>query len=123
MRGMEQYRITKSCPKTFHVLFEGRKEDRPRNGSPLVTTHDQDRYIRNTHQRSRFQTATATAANTHGTHDNRISAQTVRNRLREALARRSYVGCVLARCHCVNRVINLARTHKRWLNPSPYDKF
>ena len=61
---------------------------------PLVTTRGQDRY--NTHLRNRFQTATATAANTHGTHNNCISVQTVHNRLREGglNARRPYVGCV-----------------------------
>ena len=66
-------------------------------------------YIRNTHLRNHFQTATATAANTHGTYDNRISAQTVHNRLRERWrnARHPYVGCVLARLHRVNGV-NLA---------------
>ena len=43
---------------------------------------------------------------THGTH-NCISAQTVRNRLRDGglSARRLYVGCVLARRLRVNRVI------------------
>ena len=58
----------------------GCTEDRPRSGRPCVTTRGQDRYIRNTHQRYRFHTATATAANTHDTHYNRISAKNVRNR-------------------------------------------
>ena len=58
----------------------------------------QDRYIMNTHLRNQFQTATATAAKTHGLHNNRISAQTVRNRLREngIHTRRPYVGCIFA---------------------------
>ena len=56
---------------------------RHRSGCPRVTTCGQDRYIQNTHLRNRFQTATATAAKTHGTHINCIYAQTVRNRLRE----------------------------------------
>ena len=47
-----------------------RTEDRPRSGRPRSTTLGQDRYIRNTHLRNRFQTATAIAANTHGTHNN-----------------------------------------------------
>ena len=51
----------------------GRTEDRPGSGRPRVTMHGQDRYVRNTHLRNRFQTATATAANTLGKH-NRISA-------------------------------------------------
>ena len=61
----------------------GHKEDRPRSGRPRVMTRGQDRCIRNAHIRNRFQTATAFAANTHGTHNNRIFAQTVRNRLSE----------------------------------------
>ena len=60
-----------------HQRFQAtwRTEDRPRSGRPQVTTRGQDRYIRNTHLRNRFQSATATAANTHGTHNNRISAK------------------------------------------------
>ena len=67
--------------------------------------------------RNHFQTtATATTANTHGIHNSLISSQTVRNRLHEGrlIARRPYVGCVLARRHLVNRV-NWARRHQRWL--------
>ena len=37
----------------------GRMEDRPCNGLPRVTKLGQDRYIRNTHLRNHFQTATA----------------------------------------------------------------
>ena len=53
----------------------------------------------------------ATAANTHGTHSNHISAQTLRNRLREGGlgARRPYLACVLPGRHHVNPV-NRART-------------
>ena len=95
----------------FHAT--GLTED---SGRPRMTTCGQDRYIRNTHQRNRFQTVTSTAANTHGKHNNRTSAQTVRNRLREGglSARRQYVGCVLAQRHRVYHV-NWARTHQRWL--------
>ena len=94
----------------------GRTEDRPRSGRPRVTTRSHDRYIRNTYLRNRFQTVTATAANTPGTQNNRISVQTVRNRLRKGglSARRPYVGCVLARLHRVNRV-NWVRSHQHWL--------
>ena len=69
----------------------------PRHGRARVTTRGQDRYIMNTHLRNLFQTAIATAANTPGLHNNRISAQTVRNRLWEngLHARRPYAGCVL----------------------------
>ena len=61
----------------------GSANDLPQRGRPRVAMRGQDRYIMNTHLRNRFQTATATAANTPGFHNNRIRAQTVRNRLRE----------------------------------------
>ena len=93
-----------------------RTEDRPRSGRPRVTACGQDRYIRYTYLHNRFQTATATSANTHGTHNNRISAKNVRNGLHKGgrSARRPYVGCVLARRQSVN-IVNWAHTHQRWL--------
>ena len=94
----------------------GHTEDRPRSGRRRVRTRCQDSYIRNTDLRNRFQTATATAANTNGTHNSRISAQSVHARLRGSglSARGPFVGCVLARRHRVNRV-NWARTNQHWL--------
>ena len=79
----------------------GRTADRPRSGRPRVTTPGQDRYIVTSHLRYRFLTATRTAHNTPGRHINRISAQTVRNRLRERSIRadRPFVGQVLTRQH------------------------
>ena len=81
-----------------------------------VTTRGQDRYILNTYLRNRFQTATSTAANTHGTHNNHISAQNVRSPMCEdgLSAHRPYVGCVLARCYHINRV-KWAHTYQPWL--------
>ena len=78
------------------------------------TTGSTNDYIMNTHLRNRIQTATATAANTPGLHNNRISAQTVRNRLRENgfYARRPCVGCVLPQRHGQNR-LNWTRVHTR----------
>ena len=63
--------------------------DRPRAGSPRVTTPAQDRYTRGLHLRDRTATAVNTAA--------RIPGQTVRNRLPEhgLRARTVYVGNVL----------------------------
>ena len=86
--------------------------DLPHRGRPRVTTRGQDRYIMNTHLRNRFQTATATAANTPGLHNNRTSAQTVRNRLREngLHAQRPYVGCGLTQRHRQNH-LNWACVH------------
>ena len=69
----------------------GCTQNRPRSGRSRVTTRDQDRYVLKTH---RFQTATATASNTHGTYNNRISAKTVRNRLQD--------GCSAGTCTCIS---------------------
>ena len=71
--------------RNLRIRFQttGSTNDLPQRGRPRVTTHGQDRYIINTQLRNRFQTATATAANTPGLHNNRISAQTVCNHLRE----------------------------------------
>ena len=85
----------------FHAT--GHTEDRPRSGHLHVTIPGQDCYILNTQLCNRFQTATATAANTHGTH---ISAQTVCNCLHKAglSGHHPYFGCVLVQHHRVNRV-------------------
>lgn len=79
-------------------------EDRPRSGRPRITTAAQDRYIRVQHLRHRTTTATTTARQVPGLR--RVSAQTIRNRLREAglRARRPYVGPVLQRQHRRARV-------------------
>uniref|UniRef100_A0A9J7X3P3 Transposase Tc1-like domain-containing protein n=1 Tax=Cyprinus carpio carpio TaxID=630221 RepID=A0A9J7X3P3_CYPCA len=51
---------------------------------PRVTTPAQDRHIQHLHLQDRLRQATQTAAATIGLHNQRISAQTVRNHLREA---------------------------------------
>ena len=61
----------------------GSTEDLPHSGRPRVTTPAQDHYILDQHLRNRFLTVTATASVSPGTHNPRISAQTVRNRLAE----------------------------------------
>ena len=64
-------RALRHCRQRFQAT--GRTEDRSQSGRPHVTTRGQDCYIRNSHLRNRFQTATTTAANIHGTHYNRVS--------------------------------------------------
>ena len=75
--------------------------NRPHNRRPRVTTPDQDRYIRLTHLRDRLRPATRTADETFGLHNRRISAQTVRNRLREnnLRARRPHRGLDIWTAH------------------------
>ena len=61
----------------------GPKNDRPRSGRLHVMSRRQDGYMRLTHPRNLFRTAVETALVKPGTHNNRISPDTVRNRLRE----------------------------------------
>jgi transposase len=62
----------------------GRTADHPRSGRARVTTPAQDRYIRTSHLWDSYRMATTTARVRPGTLNPSISAQTVRNRLREA---------------------------------------
>jgi hypothetical protein len=70
----------------------------------MDTSASQDRYIRVPHMRNQIMTARETASHVPGLR--RISAQTVRNRLREndLRARRPYFGAVLRRRHRLARV-------------------
>ena len=54
------------------------------NLRPRVTAPAQDLHTQHVHHQDRLRAATRTAAATIGLHNQRISAQTVRNRLREA---------------------------------------
>ena len=93
----------------------GRTAYRPRSGRRRVTTPAKDRYIRTSHLRDRYRMATTTARVTLGMHNPSISAQTARNRLREAGLRacRPVVRQVLTRYHRQQHRL-WAQTHRRW---------
>ena len=59
----------------------GSTAELPLSGGPRISTARDDQYIRTSHLRHRFRTATYTARNLPGI-GRRISAQTVRNRLK-----------------------------------------
>ena len=65
----------------IRLRVTGTTADRPRTGRPKVTTPRQDRFIRLQHLRNRFRTAQKTASETPGTHNPRISRDTVLRRL------------------------------------------
>ena len=93
----------------------GSVRDRPRSGRPRITTPNQDRWIVLQHLRDRFRPASATARVTPGLRYLRISADTVRRRLRSQhlRARRPVRGPVLGNVQRRNR-LRWCRQHLRW---------
>lgn len=93
----------------------GTTNDRPRSGRPRETTLRQDRHILIIHLRNRFVNASQTARQTNGRHNNRISAQTVRNRLRHVglRVRPPLKGPILTQRHRMAR-LQWTRVRIRW---------
>ena len=97
--------------------------DSPRSGRPRITNPVDDRYIRVFQPRNINVTASQTPSSIHGLR--RISAQTVRNRLREdgKRSRRPYFVAVLkrqhrramVRWHSTVRIWDLVKSLVQWL--------
>ena len=121
--GLRQYDVAARFSVTHATITRllnryrlyGTVNDLRRSDRPRVTTVRQDRHIRTSHLRNRFQTAVATTVITLGRMNNRISAQTVRNRLAERGIKcmRPYHGQVLTRRHRRERM-KWVRQRQRW---------
>ena len=96
------------------VNITGNVTDMNRSPKHRVTTRQQDRNMIRSHLTNRTKTAVATASRIIGTHGRRISAQTVRNRLKAVglRARRPYVGITISDRNRTRRLA-WARRHVR----------
>ncbi len=120
--GMSARAVAAQCNVHFSTISRLRRRfrlfgtttHRPHPRRPCATTPAQDRYIRLLHLRYLLRPATLMAQEPVGVNDRRVSAQTIRNRLREngLRARRPYQGLDLTDVRRRNRL--------EWANVGPW---
>ncbi len=108
-------RATIKCHSKMCSFITQHNANRCRKFWPLVTTTAQDLQIQHLHLQDRLRSTTRTAAATIGLHNQRISAQTLKNRLREAHlhARCPHWGLDLTAVRRRNR-LEWENAHIRW---------
>ena len=115
IRVANHFRVSRQSINNLKNKYQatGTVVDKPRSGRPRVTTAAEDRHIRTTHLRNRFQTAAETSRQFRQARP--VCKKTILRRLRAAgiVARLPAKRILLRRRHTIAR-LQWAQQHRRW---------